>query len=188
MARFFVRLYRDLAPERKPEGIPDAWPAELYELAEGAPEPVEGGGLYFDSADYETYCQAHRAEYDAWRAKIELPGVKETAFDTIDARTSQLINEGFRYAEQQFSLSLASQSSYTSLYALRDTNVLTYPVRINTIDDKATCELQSAIAVEGFYQIMVGTYRAHLDSGTQLKDRVRLAQSIAEVAAIFDAR
>jgi len=126
----------------------------------------------------------HKAGGDA-RAVAE---AKTTAVAAIDNRTSDLIAGGFTYAGLQFSLSANAQMKMVGTHAVRDDANLTYPVKWNTLDDADTHELADSAALHAFYLTGLGAMRAHIDGGTVLKDAVRAAATIDEVAAVVDAR
>lgn len=185
--KLLVRLYKDLPLAGRPQGIPGDWPAEVQEVEAAFKAP--DGWVEMDSqAALDGYKQLRQSDYDSWWATQQLPLVKEAKFDAIDARTRTLIEDGFTYGSQKFSLSQAAQTTYTGLYAIRDEPLLTYPVKVNTADDGGLAFLTSAAEVKAFYLTAVGTYRAHLDAGTALKDKVRAALTIEEVEAVVDSR
>lgn len=117
-----------------------------------------------------------------------LEGAKKLKIAEIDSRTDALIAAGFTYAGKVFSTSLASQAKMIGSHQIRDDANLTYPLRWNTIDDADAYDIANAGDLNGFYLTAVGTLRAHLDSGTALKDQVRAASTIAEVDAVVDNR
>lgn len=184
----FVRLQKDIPTGNKSPGVPDDWPAEVEEVADGTPDPEDGRLVMKDAAELEAYKESKKADYDAWFDLVSLPLVKEAKFQAIDARTVELIEKGFVFALKTFSLSVAAQSTWTGLFTARESPYLEYPVRINTIDDLSTYELNTADDVANFYFAAVGTYRSHLDNGTLLKDKVRKAATSSEVKAVVDNR
>jgi len=113
---------------------------------------------------------------------------KEQKFKIIDARTYELIENGFQYANKIFSLSQHAQAKMMGIHQVRDDPMLTYPVRWNTKDDNDYYDITDLNDLHLFYMTAVGTYKGHVDSGTALKDQVRNATSKAEVDAIVDPR
>lgn len=113
---------------------------------------------------------------------------KEKRAKTIDVRTVELIDLGFSYAGKVFSLSVPAQVKLSGLNQARLEMSLTYPIRWNTIDDLDAYDLQNAVDVNAFYMTALGTVRAHLDSGTALKDAIRAAVDKAGVDAVVDNR
>lgn len=106
----------------------------------------------------------------------------------IDGRTEALIDLGFIHSAQNFSLSLASQSKMTAAHQIKDHVAFVYPVKWNTRQDDGAHEIVDSTEMDTFYLSAIGTIRAHLDSGTALKDAVRAATTVAEVDAVVDNR
>ena len=117
-----------------------------------------------------------------------LPAAKERKIKEIDARTDELIAAGFTYASKQFSLSIPAQNKMVGTHQVKDDPALTYPINWNTIDDLDVYPIANPADLHGFYLTGLGTIRAHLDSGTALKDSVRAAVDIAAVEAVEDNR
>lgn len=113
---------------------------------------------------------------------------KRSKIKEIDARTDALIAKGFTYQGKQFSLSLTAQSKMMGLNQVRSEPEVQYPIRWNTKEDDSVVVLANADAVRGFYLTAVGTYRYHVDSGTDLKDLVRSASTIEDLNSIVDDR
>jgi hypothetical protein len=128
--------------------------------------------------------QAEKDEVDGYN----LDALKASKFAVIDQRTGELIAEGFSCDGYVFSLSTEAQSRLMGLNQVRDNPAVTYPVRWNSKDDTQVYELYDSDMVLTFYLTAVGTYRAHVDSGTDLKDEVRDAEDTAEVNAVVDTR
>lgn len=185
--KLLVRFQKDLPAGHKPAGIPDAWPAEVREVDDETTVP-NGWMAMTDASELEAYKASIQEAYDAWRDVVDLPTLKEEKFAAIDKRTGELIEAGFLFGGKRHSLSQKAQTTYTGLYAVRAEPLLSYPVKVNTLDDSGSTLLGSAADVQAFYLTAVGTYRAYLDAGTALKDAVRAATTVAEVAAIADGR
>ena len=117
-----------------------------------------------------------------------LPVVKQAKIACIDARTDELIAEGFVYQGKQFSLSLPSQAKMMGTHQVRNDSQLVYPIKWNNIDDTDYYNIQNPADLDGFYFTGLGTVRAHLDSGSDLKDLVNQATTVAEVEAVVDPR
>lgn len=120
-----------------------------------------------------------------------LPQAKEAKIAEIDTRTAELIDQGFEWPPASgiiHSFSLEAQANLLGLELARNDPALVYPVVWNSKDDGATTSLADATEVHGFYLTALATKRAHLDSGTLLKDQVRAALTIAEVDAVIDPR
>lgn len=106
----------------------------------------------------------------------------------IDVRTSELIDVGFTFDGKQFSLSNNAQMKMMGSHEVRSDPAFVYPVKWNTIDDLSIHSLVDSDALHAFYLTGVSTVRAHLDSGTELKDQIRATTSVAEIEAIEDNR
>lgn len=109
-------------------------------------------------------------------------------YTSIDARTTELIEQGFQYVNKTFSLSQTAQAKMMGVHQVRDDPMLTYPVKWNTIDDNDYYDIVDSDELHLFYMSGVGTYKAFVDSGTAIKDLVRAATSKAEVDTIVDDR
>jgi len=109
----------------------------------------------------------------------------------IDQRTNQLIDQGFEFPPSsgvRFSLSMESQSKLLGMDSLRDDPLFQYPVVYNSVDDLDELSIPDSATIHSFFLIAVGTYRAHLDSGTALKAQIRAATTQAELDAVVDDR
>jgi hypothetical protein len=104
----------------------------------------------------------------------------------IDGRTGELISLGFAYATKQFSLSQNAQINISALNQTRDE--LTYPINYNTVDDLDTYDVVDATDMHNMYLTALSTKKAHLDSGTALKNQVRAATTHNEIDAVIDNR
>ena len=129
-----------------------------------------------------------QADVDEFEEAQQLSMVKASRFSTIDSKTDDLIAQGFTYNGKKFSLSLASQMKMMGAHEARDDAAMTYPIVWNTLGDDDVYAIQNSDDLHGFYLTGVGTVRARLDSGTALKNQVRNAATLAEVAAITDDR
>lgn len=118
----------------------------------------------------------------------ELAKAKAAKYDRIDARTRALIERGFTFADKVFSLSLEAQAKIMGVNQVRDDPNVSYPIRWNTLDDEDYLDVADAAGMLAFYLTGVGTYRAHIDSGSALKAQVRAATTVEAVAAVTDER
>jgi hypothetical protein len=115
-----------------------------------------------------------------------LEQTKRAKYLAIDTRTEELIDQGFSFAGKVFSLSSNAQKYWIGMMVGKD--LLTYPLVVNTLDDSSTLSVTDAVMVLQMYGTAMGTVKAHLASGTALKDLVRAATTIPEVQAIVDSR
>lgn len=125
-------------------------------------------------------------EYKIKKDLTILSELKEFRYDQIDQRTGELISAGYTYATKQFSLSQNAQLNLTGADNARTD--LTYPVTWNSIDDTDTYDVTDATDLHNMYLTALGTKKAHLDSGTALKDQIRAAVDIPAVDAVVDNR
>ena len=123
---------------------------------------------------------------DATIATHALAVAKTRKFVAIDARTDQLISEGFTYSAKQFSITLSAQNKIMGSHQIRAG--LAYPLSWNTIDDGDSYDIVDGADLEAFYLAAFAELRGHLDSGTALKASVRAAADVAAVDAVVDGR
>ena len=133
-----------------------------------------------DSAAMDATVAAHDPE------GLDAAKTKKAAL--IDKRTDELIAAGMTHAGKKFSLSLASQMKMVGSHEARDEPAFSYPVSWNTLDDKDKHNIADSAELHTFYLTAMGTIRAHLDSGTAIKDQVRAATTVAAVEAVEDPR
>ena len=121
----------------------------------------------------------------------DLHAYKEIRFIEIDNRTNELIESGFEYPASSgkfFGFSVQTQLRAQAVLALRDDPAMSYPIRWNTRDDQDYIDFADGDAFKGWFLTGLGTYKAHVDSGTALKDSIRVATTKAEVDAVIDNR
>ncbi len=136
----------------------------------------------------------HRWDGAAWvLIDDELDQVKGQKCAQIDARTQELIGEGFTHASKQFSLSSNAQRYWSGLVTAVNAGLVVngaphFPLTVNTVDDSDTHDIADVAEVLAVYGVSVATVRGHLGSGTVIKDQVRAAADVATVEAIVDNR
>jgi len=113
---------------------------------------------------------------------------KKRKCDQIDLHTDDLINSGFEFIGHKYSMSIEAQSRMLGMYQLRNEPLMVYPVSWNSLEDDYEIQIVNAQMVSGFFMTAVGTYRAYIDSGTQLKAAVRAATTKQEIDVIVDPR
>ena len=115
------------------------------------------------------------SEGNPWeRYEWALAQLKRDHYKAVDARTRELIAQGFEYPPatgQMFSLSAEAQMKWTAMYAAK--SLLTYPVIVVTADEQDNESIDSEAENGLFYTAMVETVRAHIDSGRVLKNALR---------------
>ena len=115
-----------------------------------------------------------------------LSELKEHRYEEIDAKTGELIFQGFVYSGVTFSMSTNAQSNLLGTYSAKE--LLTYPFAWNAKDDSSTYQIADAAEMATFFMTALATKKSHQDSGTALKTSVRDAVDIAAVNAITDNR
>lgn len=113
---------------------------------------------------------------------------KQIKYYEIDKRTTELIGDGFEFDETIFSLSQAAQMRLVGINQVREMPQVSYPIKWNSKKDDSVYEVTDSNNLLGMFLTGLGTYRAHVDSGTDIKDLVRAATTVAEVEAIVDPR
>jgi hypothetical protein len=133
-----------------------------------------------EQAILDTLISDHKAD--------ELAYMKTKRAAEVDALTDELIKAGMSFGGKVFSLSPAAQLKMVAAYVTRNDPAFTFPVVWNTIDDLDTFSIDDAQDMSNFYLTGIGTVRAHLDSGTTIKDAIRAATTVAELDAVEDNR
>ncbi len=156
--------------------------------------PVDGVDQMYWKLTGDVLSEMIQGEKDTVDA-ARLSGYKTAKVTAVDAKTDELIALGFTFDSMQFSLSLGAQMKMVGTHQIKDALALTYPINWNSIDDEdvyaigaGTDHAADAAILDAFYLTGLGTLRAHLDSGTALKDSVRAATTIAAVDAVVDSR
>jgi len=109
-------------------------------------------------------------------------GVLIGTLKRVDLAVQTRIFQGFVFGGKTFSLSLAAQMKTSGMYQLRDS--ITYPVRVNTLDDRSTYDIHDSGSMSEFYLESLRAIQVCLDLGVQLKDRVRAAKTLEDFQSI----
>ena len=127
-----------------------------------------------------------------------LADLKTAKMEEIDARTVELINEGFTYNAVVFSLSGQSQNNLLGVRAAIINAKVTgttvqfeaafFPLDYNSKDDLNEITLNTIAEFEAFFDTAMGKVRVILDGGTGFKKQVRAAVDKAGVDAVVDNR
>jgi D-alanyl-D-alanine carboxypeptidase len=165
-------------------GVPDT----LYSTTDWVHNPdqelIDSGYWKVSGDSIVAMTQEEKDELDA----ALLDAAKERRYTEIDSRTEELINQGFLFSSLVFSLSPGAQAKLMGVNQVRGNANVEYPIHWNTKDDKQTRDIEDADDMLSFYLTAVGTYRAHVDAGTVLKNQVREKTTIEEVEAVEDTR
>lgn len=141
---------------------------------------VEGIPSKFWKITGDAVSEMSQAEKDS----LFLSDNKEARRKAIDAKTVQLIGQGFTFDSNTFSLSEPAQLNWVGLKTLEA--ALTWPVNITTKDDKQYSLTQANL--DSFMGTGLAAKQAHLDSGRALKLQVDAATDQATLDAIVDNR
>ena len=117
-----------------------------------------------------------------------LSDYKNYRYKEIDERTSSLISNGFVYNSKRFSLSQNAQINILGLDGSRNDPALSYPIEYSTIDDLDSYSVVDSVDLHTMYLAALGTKKYYVDSGTILKDSVRIAVNEQDVQLIIDNR
>lgn len=123
---------------------------------------------------------------DGSYTELTLADYKTLRYNEVDAKTGELITQGFTYATMQFSLSSNAQINLLGLEL--DKAILTYPIEWNNIDDTDKYMIVDATDATNFHIASLTAKKTHLDSGSALKQSIRDCTTEAEVDAIVDNR
>ena len=104
--------------------------------------------------------------------------------EAIDKRTVELINGGFIFDSNTFSLSEPAQLNWVGMKTLEA--LMSFPSDITTKDDGLYSLTQANL--DPFIGTAMATKQAHLDSGRLLKISINAATTIEEIDAIEDNR
>ena len=155
-------------------------------IASGSVNPLNGlassgdilhiEGVLVDQAGLDAVIQAHVA--------VALSDLKATRVLEIDARTREIIADGFAFDGQQFSLSAQAQTNWLGLISLQ--SMFTWPVNVTT---NANTEYALAQAnINAFVGTGCATIADAIGSGRALKISVNAATNQTELDAVVDSR
>jgi hypothetical protein len=114
--------------------------------------------------------------------------LKEERYYQVDDRTDELIELGYSYAGKQFSLSASAKTNILAIHSNRSDPALIYPIEYNTINDLDNFFIPNLTVLHEMFLAAFGTTKAHLDSGSALKDLIRVATTEQEINLIIDNR
>lgn len=119
---------------------------------------------------------------------FDLDALKSYRYKEIDNRTGEIVDTGFDYSAKKFSLSKNAQINISGLHQSKDDPALTYPIVYNTVDDSESYDVTDSADLHAMYLTALATKKGLIDSGTTLKELVRVAIDIPAVNAIIDNR
>lgn len=165
------------------------------------PPEAESGDVFLDDELFPRPSSIHEFDFEnrVWFADAEmeeqeksriLAAAKAGKVAAIDARTTELISQGFTFANKQFSMSEAAQRNWIALSSGLANGLLPFPMAVSTIDESSHV-LASGNELKAFLGAYL-TYQADpsqpLGAGRNLKELVNACSTIEEVEAIVDDR
>ena len=136
----------------------------------------------FDPQDWEVVGEEVEIKNEASR----VIRIRKLRIAQVNARTAVLIEQGFSYGGEVFSLSLTAQANLQDLYARRTS--ISWPLTIEVGDDSKTLVLADQAAGGAYYLSARNTIDGHRLTGRALKDQLRTATTLAELEAVVDSR
>ena len=132
-------------------------------------------------------------EMDAGEKAVVDSGLLEAAKSkkeaAIDLKTSEKITAGFAYDGHNFSLSDQAQMNIVGMVEPIKLGWITFPHKMSTNEtDDPEYIVETEADFYAIYQQAVGTVKAWMDSGRDLKKLVAACTTVAEVEAIVDPR
>lgn len=120
----------------------------------------------------------------------ELEEVKVKKIAEIDARTSELIKQGFFYNGYHFSMSEAAQRNWVGIAAAKANGLLQFPLTISTRDEGAytISDAQECTYFLLAFMLYQVDPNQPLAQGRALKAQVKACTTVREVMSIVDPR
>jgi hypothetical protein len=116
---------------------------------------------------------------------FDFAGYQRAALAAIDARTAELLADGWTYAGKQFALDPASATIW--LGVMVSAAALTYPLEIGCVDH-STYNLTGTGDVQAWYAAGVTRMQTIQTGGVNLKAAIAAATTQAGVDAVIDNR
>lgn len=130
----------------------------------------------------------HRWTGTAWEVVTDLDEVKREKYVAIDARTEEIISQGFYFGDPVAIMSNSANAQRTWNGMAIMSSSLSYPVTVPSLYDDTNLVLQNETETLQFYGVAVSAVRAGRDGGSALKDQVRAATTKEQVDAVEDNR
>jgi hypothetical protein len=158
-------------------------------VANAPPELVAKGEESPDKPYYHRRTSGDGTSIDDYTEITVLLPLKVAKANEIDARTEELIGEGFVASNgKRFTIDDSSLTRYHVLYATRLHGSMVYPVVITTFDGQNAQVLNNSAFVSGFVEEAFLAFEAIIASGSALKQQLIAASTLAEVEAVVDNR
>lgn len=181
--------------EFMPDGVAPAeslWypDGDFIPLADDA--EVKVGDAYYKKTWYAAPRFAVPFSFDPKTKKweVDLARAKEERIAEIDAKTARLIESGFDFGGERFSMSEAAQKNWNALGTGFALGMIPFPYPISTASEGSYI-LESETALRQFlgaYMLYQADPAKPLGSGRILKERVSAAATIEEIDAVVDDR
>jgi hypothetical protein len=117
--------------------------------------------------------------------------LKTNRYQMVDARTKELIAQGFEFPASSgkiISMSVESQMRILGCEVAKDFPEMTYPIEWQTMDDNDYVSIADSATMHGMFLTGLGTLRARIDSGTAIKQSLADATTKTALDAIHDTR
>jgi hypothetical protein len=140
---------------------------------------------WYEAPDYQNpvYDSVHNCIIDS----VLLRTIRQTAYDRIDAHTTERITRGCTFKGVRFSLSQNAQANWTALNVWRlDGTIPEGGVDISNADN-GTYHLAKA-DVQPFINVIFATVKGELDSGNALKVQIAALWEIEKIQTFRDPR
>lgn len=192
------RIFNSEIIEMCPPGRVELFPAGFFVEV---PDNAKAGdiiheGVLHPKPDYAVEFDFDALEWridEAWKAEDSvrvLAEAKAGKVAAIDARTAELIKQGFTFSGKQFSMSNSAQQNWNALSSDLANGLLSFPLTISTADGSSYI-LKSSSKVKEF----LGARLAYLSDSSQplgtgryLKEQVMASKTVEDLAAIIDER
>lgn len=152
-------------------------------------ERVEPGPEKFRIRDGNIVRQMTDAERELYYPQ-DLEDAKRNKIAAIDSRTQELIQAGFSWGGNNFSMSDAAQRNWIGLGVMKANGLIQYPIPVGKVDEGMvliTTEQELISFLISFAQYQMDP-NGPLGSGRALKALVEACMSVEEVNAIVDER
>jgi len=139
-----------------------------------------GPSTIYENIDWGTAIPVPQTELDNHCLSIQ----KMDKIKLIDDKTVTLIDNGFVFDGETFSLSSKAQMNWLGLKSLQ--SLLTFPINITTMADTSYSLTEANLDL--FVTTASGTVQYYLDSGRSIKSQVSAAATEADLLTIQDLR
>jgi len=139
-----------------------------------------GPSTLYENIDWGSVIAVPKAELDNHYLSIQ----KIDKIKLIDSKTVTLIDNGFGFDGETFSLSSKAQMNWLGLKSLQ--SLLTFPINITTMSDTSYSLTEANLDL--FVTTASGTVQYYLDSGRSIKSQIAAAATEADLLTIQDLR